>query len=257
MKTSRPTSPTAFDHGTRGKRPRFRAGDRVSLASHVRPIPAYGGKPFVGRDAVLRVSSVTGRGTLRDPWGVSVTDDAGNFWGLMPGDLVLADEGTARAHSTMRGGGESVIAFETDQHWVKRVPKGFEVYKTGLTHSTRVASIGYTGDKGLQRAKHEIERREGSLTRSHSTIRGSGEESFASVHRKAVRENLRTELNRALAEIWDATHVADYHSRIHAYGSESEMHNFAKGLSGVKVRPITAREQQELAKRKRQAYGNP
>lgn len=52
------------------------------------------------------------------------------------------------------------IVFETDRYWVKRVPKGFEVYKTGLTHSTRVAIIGYTGDKGLQRAKDEIARRE-------------------------------------------------------------------------------------------------
>ncbi len=52
------------------------------------------------------------------------------------------------------------IVFETDRHWVKRVPKGFEVYKTGLTHSTRVAIIGYTGDKGLRRAKDEIARRE-------------------------------------------------------------------------------------------------
>lgn len=65
------------------------------------------------------------------------------------------------------------IVFETDRHWVKRVPKGFEVYKIGLTHSTRVASIGYTGDKGLQRAKAEIARREGSAAspspRHHAT----------------------------------------------------------------------------------------
>ena len=52
------------------------------------------------------------------------------------------------------------IVFETDRYWVKRVPKGFEVYRTGLAHSTRVAIIGYTGDKGLQRAKDEIARRE-------------------------------------------------------------------------------------------------
>jgi hypothetical protein len=64
------------------------------------------------------------------------------------------------------------IVFETDRYWVKRVPKGFEVYKTGLTHSTRVAIIGYTGDKGLQRAKLEIERREaasGPSERHHAT----------------------------------------------------------------------------------------
>ena len=61
----------------------------------------------------------------------------------------------------LRAPGEEVIAFETDQYWVKRVPKGFEVYKTGLTHSTRVAIIGYTGAVGLRRAKQEIERRQG------------------------------------------------------------------------------------------------
>lgn len=61
----------------------------------------------------------------------------------------------------LRAPGEEVIAFETDQYWVKRVPKGFEVYKTGLTHSTRVAIIGYTGADGLRRAKQEIARRQG------------------------------------------------------------------------------------------------
>lgn len=69
----------------------------------MRVIPAYGGKPFVGRDTVLRVSCVTGKGSLRNPWGVSVTDDAGDFWGLLPDDLVLADE-PSRAYSTIRGG---------------------------------------------------------------------------------------------------------------------------------------------------------
>jgi hypothetical protein len=64
------------------------------------------------------------------------------------------------------------IVLETDHHWVKRVPKGFEVYKTGLTHSTRVAIIGYAGDKGLQRAKDEIARREAASApseRHHAT----------------------------------------------------------------------------------------
>jgi hypothetical protein len=92
--------------------------------------------------------------------------------------------------------------------------------------------------------------------RAHST-RHSGEESFASLHRKAVRENLRAELDRALDAIKRATHVADYHGKIHAYGSEAEMHAFADGLRGVKVRPITAREQKQEALSKRQKYGNP
>jgi hypothetical protein len=60
------------------------------------------------------------------------------------------------------------LVFETDHYWVKRVPTGFEVYKTGLTHSTRVAIIGYTGDKGLQRAKLETARREAS-EQQHAT----------------------------------------------------------------------------------------
>ena len=68
------------------------------------------------------------------------------------------------------------IVFETDRYWVKRVPKGFEVYKTGLTHSTRVAVIGYAGDKGLQRAKDEIARREAAASseRHHTTKKSAG-----------------------------------------------------------------------------------
>ena len=53
------------------------------------------------------------------------------------------------------------IVFETKCHWVKRVEKGFEVYRIGPVASVRVAVIGYPGDKGLQRAKDEIARREG------------------------------------------------------------------------------------------------
>ena len=81
------------------------------------------------------------------------------------------------------------IVFETDRYWVKRVPKGFEVYKTGLTHSARVAVIGYTGDKGLQRAKLEIERREvasGPSERHHAT--------------KKTRAQLQREIDEVLAQ---------------------------------------------------------
>lgn len=52
------------------------------------------------------------------------------------------------------------VVYETERFWIKRVPKGFEVYEIGPTASKRVAQIGYTGDKGLERAKREIERRE-------------------------------------------------------------------------------------------------
>jgi len=90
---------------------------------------------------------------------------------------------------------------------------------------------------------------------AHSTRLGV--ERFASLHRKNVREIDRAHLDRALPEIRAATHVADYHSKIHAYGSEAEVSAFAEGLRGVKVRPITARDQQALALQKRQAFRNP
>lgn len=51
------------------------------------------------------------------------------------------------------------IAFEADGYFVLRVKTGFEVYKTGITHATRCASIGFKGDAGLARAKAEIDRR--------------------------------------------------------------------------------------------------
>ena len=56
---------------------------------------------------------------------------------------------------------ERDILFERDGYWVKASDrfKGFEVYQTGLTHSVRVASIGYAGQPGLDRAKAEVERR--------------------------------------------------------------------------------------------------
>lgn len=57
------------------------------------------------------------------------------------------------------------IVFEKGGYWVLRVPSGFEVYRNGITHSVRCATIGYSGDEGLQRAKAGIERR--SLVRSN------------------------------------------------------------------------------------------
>lgn len=56
---------------------------------------------------------------------------------------------------------EKQIAFESPcgSYWVKHVASGYEVYKTGITHSVRCAIIGYKGDTGLERAKREIERR--------------------------------------------------------------------------------------------------
>jgi len=55
----------------------------------------------------------------------------------------------------------SDIAFESGEYWVlDKGAKGFEVYKIGVTHSTRCAIIGYAGQAGLDRAKREIERRQ-------------------------------------------------------------------------------------------------
>jgi hypothetical protein len=55
---------------------------------------------------------------------------------------------------------ESDIVYESGAHWVLRVKNGFEVYKNGVTHSTRCAIIGFKGAEGLERAKAECDRRE-------------------------------------------------------------------------------------------------
>ena len=55
---------------------------------------------------------------------------------------------------------ESDIAYEKGQFWVLNLgSKGFEVYKNGITHSTRCAVIGFSGQNGLDRAIVEINRR--------------------------------------------------------------------------------------------------
>lgn len=50
------------------------------------------------------------------------------------------------------------VIHETRNHWVLRVKNGFEVYKTGVTHSVRCAIIGYKGEEGKKRAITECER---------------------------------------------------------------------------------------------------
>jgi hypothetical protein len=56
---------------------------------------------------------------------------------------------------------EQDIVFESGKYWVfDAKKKGFEVYKNGVTHSTRCAKIGWTGQVGLDRAKQEIKRRQ-------------------------------------------------------------------------------------------------
>ena len=52
------------------------------------------------------------------------------------------------------------VVHESKGHWVLRIKDGFEVYRTGVTHSTRCSQIGFTGDVGLQKAIAECDRRE-------------------------------------------------------------------------------------------------
>ena len=56
---------------------------------------------------------------------------------------------------------ESQIVYETPKHWILDLgSKGLEVYRKTITHSERCAIIGFTGSKGLERAKQELNRRE-------------------------------------------------------------------------------------------------
>jgi hypothetical protein len=57
---------------------------------------------------------------------------------------------------------EDQIAYETQTHWVLEAKPGyFEVYKTGLTHSTRCARVGPFDepDRARLRAIEECDRR--------------------------------------------------------------------------------------------------
>lgn len=64
---------------------------------------------------------------------------------------------------------ERDILFESGPYWVKAAtfgsgrfrPKshGFEVYRSGITASVKVATIGYSGPEGLAKASNEATRR--------------------------------------------------------------------------------------------------
>jgi hypothetical protein len=59
---------------------------------------------------------------------------------------------------------EQDIKHETKNFWVLDCgKKGFEVYQTGITHSTRVASVGHGETLGLPRAIQEADKRQASL----------------------------------------------------------------------------------------------
>lgn len=56
---------------------------------------------------------------------------------------------------------ESRIVYEKGDYWVwkSEAHKGYDVLRTGITHSVRVGIIGYEGLEGIERAKKEIDRR--------------------------------------------------------------------------------------------------
>ena len=64
---------------------------------------------------------------------------------------------------------EKDILFETPRHFVLAASHGFDVYRIGLTHSTRCAQIGYRDEEGLARAIAEIARRESPTYRVHQS----------------------------------------------------------------------------------------
>lgn len=57
---------------------------------------------------------------------------------------------------------ESDIVLEDGQYWVLKVPTGLDVFKVGVTHSTRCAQIGWPDDmpKAMGYARREIARRQ-------------------------------------------------------------------------------------------------
>lgn len=76
---------------------------------------------------------------------------------MMSNTLLLMVYKTAKRLTMYK---ESDIAYEKGQFWVLNLgSKGFEVYKNGITHSTRCAVIGFSGQNGLDRAIVEIDRR--------------------------------------------------------------------------------------------------
>jgi len=77
-------------------RPNLGPSDRVTLASHVRhfptsrcPIDGHERPPILA-DTVLRVSSISGKGTKTWPWVVSVTDGH-RFLHLDPDEIVKVE----------------------------------------------------------------------------------------------------------------------------------------------------------------------
>ncbi len=57
---------------------------------------------------------------------------------------------------------EEAILYQNGDYWVCKAPqgkKGFEVCRNTSTHAERCAIIGYEGERGLQRAVEECDKR--------------------------------------------------------------------------------------------------
>ena len=54
---------------------------------------------------------------------------------------------------------EADILYEKGPYWICKYEHGFKVFKSGITHSTICATIGFKGAIGMEKAKREIERR--------------------------------------------------------------------------------------------------
>jgi hypothetical protein len=58
---------------------------------------------------------------------------------------------------------EKDILYMLPNFWVLRVKNGFEVLRSGTTHSTRCAQIGFKGAIGLNKAVAECDKRQKEL----------------------------------------------------------------------------------------------
>lgn len=55
---------------------------------------------------------------------------------------------------------EADIVYELGAYWATPAKKaGFDVYKAGITHSTRCAHVGFDGEEGMRKVRAEIDRR--------------------------------------------------------------------------------------------------
>jgi hypothetical protein len=128
------------------KRPALRKNDRVTLSRIKSVIPAYGGKPFVGRDTILTVSHLTGTGSTRNPWMVVVTDGT-HFWHLEAGDVMHAEN--EAAHSTMKHGAGRELSAWLDsngyRHAHAKKTAEDHPYKTSLRAHARMIHQEPTG----------------------------------------------------------------------------------------------------------------